>query len=126
MKERIDAVLESTARLQEIRTRIAAIDEERAALEAEAAEILQRIGVGGTGTVAGEWKDARLPLSRRVISFLATRPAEQFRISALASNLGLTHPDDVRNLRGTLARLTNEQRVLRTGKGSYTGKPGAI
>jgi len=122
MKERIDAVLDSTARLQEIRTRITAIDAERAALETEAAEIMQRIGVGH----AADWKDARLPLPRRIISFFASRPTEQFRVSAIGQALGMTHRRDLQTLRGTLSRLTWENRIARIGPWTYMGKPGVV
>ncbi len=119
MNQRIDAVLDSTARLQEIRSRIAAIDEERAALEAEAAEILQRIGVGH----AADWKDARLPLPRRIISFFASRPAEQFPVR-VGHEAG--HVVHLQTLRGTLSRLTWENRIARIGPGTYMGKPGVV
>ena len=126
MKQQIEAVIDSSKRLQQIRERLAAIEDERAALEAEAKEILGRIGLGKAISGAPEWKDGRLPLTRRILSFLAAHPMEQFRIAALARALGLSHPDYVQNLRGALARLAKEHRVIRSAAGVYSGKPGAV
>jgi transposase len=123
MKEQIQAVIGSTTRLAQIHARLQEIEEERVALEAEAKDILHRIGIGDA---AGEWKDRRLPITRRVLSYLAARPSEQFPIPALARALGLSHRTQIQALRGALARLSDEGRVARTGPGVYSGKPGAV
>ena len=126
MKEKIDAVINASARLQEIRTRLAAIEEERAALEAEAKDILHRAGMGAVAATTGEWRDGRLPITRRVLSFLAARPAERFAVAAIGHALGFSHKKQMQTLRGTLARLSDEGRVVRNGLGLYSGKPGAV
>ena len=126
MKQRIDAILDSTARLQEIRTRLAAIDEERAALEAEVAEILQRAGVGVRSAGTPDWQNERLRLPRRIISFLSEHPTQHFGTMAIAHAFGLSHKQQQHVLRQALARLANERRVVRIGRASYGYKPGAV
>ena len=124
----IDRVLDDTTRLREIRRRLGEMDAERSALEAEAKQILERLGSGGGagGARMPSWKDRRLRLPRRIIDFLAANPGDAFRAAAVAAALGYSHEREIGAVRHTLARLDAEGRVTRTGYGIYMHKPGAV
>jgi hypothetical protein len=122
MKQQIDAVLDFSTQLQKIRERLTQIEQEKAALEAEAAEILTKMR-----TVSGHWtNDPRLPLTQRIVGFLAAHPQQQFRVAAIAHALGYKRDSEVDTVRGTLARLVLDRRVQRTGYGCYMHQPGAV
>jgi hypothetical protein len=124
----IDRVLDDTTRLREIRRRLGEMETERTALEAEARQILQRLGPAAAASDARtpSWKDQRLRLPRRIIDFLAANPGDRFRAAAVAAALGYTHEREIGAVRHTLARLDVEGRVTRTGYGIYMHKPGAV
>ena len=113
-----DRILQATADLGELRKRLAELDAERAAVEAQIQQRLAQIGTVGFG-------ESRAPVSTvdHVLAYMRNHPDTIITAVDIARDWKITSNRDMNNIRTALSRLYARRKLKKISVGRYIFLP---
>ena len=120
MVDAVQRVIDDGVQLQKLRARLADLDAERVNVEREINACMQRIAATAGGVVP---PPANLKISQQILWVLRSNRDRAFAPADVAQKLGLTHTNELENIRVHLSRMRDNGTIKRIAHGRYQAFP---
>ena len=120
MSDPVQRVIDDGVLLQKLRARLSEVDAERASVEAEIKACMQRISAVAGATVP---PPANTKVSQQILWVLKSHRDRAFAPADVAKMLGMTHTNELENIRVHLSRMRDNGTIKRIAHGRYQEFP---
>lgn len=120
MADAVQRVIDDGVELQKLRARLTDLDAERANVENEIQACMQRIAATAGGVVP---PPSNLKVSQQILWLLKSHRDRAFAPADVAQQLGMTHTNELENIRVHLSRMRDNGTIKRIAHGRYQAFP---